>query len=124
MSASHDGGVHEPQQPQRSPGFVEGGFVKRGCIGAAVGGPCGAVSSVVTFLIIIFIGAQFDGSWWWALVGTGFIAIVGAGVGAIFGAAFLVAKPSFELSAIGGCLGGVLMGALPLWGAILPYSRW
>jgi hypothetical protein len=116
MSASDDGGVHEPQLPQRSPGFVEGGFVKRGCVGGVVGGPCGAVSSVVTFLIIVFVGAQFNGAWWWALVGTGFIAIVGAGVGAIFGAVSLAAKPTFELAVIGGGSWRGIDGRVPALG--------
>ena len=69
MSTSDDGGVHEPQQPQRSPAFVEGGFVKRACVGAAVGGLCGAMSSVVAFLISIFVAAKFiDPNFGWGLV--------------------------------------------------------
>ena len=125
MSTSDDGGVHEPQQPQRSPAFVEGGFVKRACVGAAVGGLCGAMSSVVAFLISIFVAAKFiDPNFGWGLVVLGGVPIVGAGVGAIFGAAFLAAKPNFELAAIGGCLGGVLTGAFPLILAMLPRSWW
>jgi hypothetical protein len=116
MSASDDGGVREAQQPPRSPGFVEGGFIKRGFVGAAVGGVCGAVCSLVTFVIVVFVGARFNPDFGWALVAIGGVPFVGAGVGAIFGAAFLAAKPSFELAGIGGCLGGILTGAFPLIG--------
>jgi len=107
--------THEPQQSQRSPDFVEGGFVKRGCVGAVVGGVCGAVSSLVTFAIIIVVAAQFDPKAWWGLVVIGLIPILGAGVGTIFGAAALVSKPSFKWAGIAGCIGGVLSPAvLPL----------
>jgi hypothetical protein len=118
MSAFDESGVHEPQQPQRSRALAEG--LKRGFAGAALGAVAGAVSSGVTFLISVFVGAQFDPNFWWALVGTAFILFVGAGVGAIFGAAFLAAtKLSFEWAGAAGCLGGVLTGTFPLWGAIL-----
>jgi hypothetical protein len=107
-----DGGVREPQPPQRSRGFVEGGFVKRGCVGAVVGGVCGAITSVVTFVVIIVVAAQFDPNAGWGLVIIGLIPFLGAGVGAIFGAAALVAKPSFGRTAIAGCIGGVLSPAV------------
>jgi hypothetical protein len=86
VSDSADSGVYVAQQPQRSPGFVEGGFIKRGCVGAAVGGPCGALCSAVTFLIT---GVLADVPLGLAMVATGIIALGGAGVGAIFGAALL-----------------------------------
>jgi hypothetical protein len=86
MSDSADSCVHEAQQPQRSPGFVEGGFVKRGCVEAAVGGPCGAVCSAVTILIS---GAPSNAPLELAMVATETIALGGAGVGVIFGAALL-----------------------------------
>jgi hypothetical protein len=80
MSTPHDGGVHETQQPQRSPGFVEGGFGKRGCLGAVVGGLCGAVSSLLTFPIALFVCAKVDPNFWWAVVGIVYAPIFGAGV--------------------------------------------
>jgi hypothetical protein len=78
---------------------------------------------LIVFLIAIYIGARFvDPNLGWALVMLGGVPVVGAGVGAVFGAAFLLAKPSFELAAIGGCLGGVLTGAFPLLVAMLQHS--
>jgi hypothetical protein len=118
MSTFDDGGVRKPQQPERAP--PSEGALANGCAGAILGGLCGAVSSVVTFVIVIyggcvfFAGARANPSFGWALVGIGLVPIVGAGVGAIFGAAFLGAKGSFGWGVIGGCLGGVLTGAFPL----------
>ncbi len=115
MSASDDGGVHEPQQPERTD--APEGKLARGCAGAVLGGLCGAVTSLVSFVIVVFVGYQFNPNFGWALVLIGGIPIAGTGVGAIFGAAFLAAKGSFGWGAIGGCLGGVL--SLLIW--LLPF---
>jgi hypothetical protein len=98
MSAADDGGVHEPQQPKRSPASerVPEGALARGCFGAILGGLCGAVSSLLTFPIVFFVCAQVNPNIWWAVIFIVYAPFVGAGVGAIFGAALLAAKGSFE----------------------------
>jgi hypothetical protein len=120
MSASHDGGVHEPQQPERSPP-PEGHILSR-VRGAIWGGLFGAGSSVVTFVSLIYGGVMLsahlrnDPGFGWLMVGIGLVPIVGAPVGAIFGAAFQGAyKGGVGWGVLGGCIGGVLTGAaLPL----------
>jgi hypothetical protein len=119
MSASNDGGVHEPQLPQRPPAS-EGDFARR-VRGAVLGGLFGAGSSVVTFMIVMYgclmLSADIrnDPSFGWLMVGIGLVPIVGAPVGAIFGGAFQGAyKGGVGWGVLGGCIGGVLTGALPL----------
>jgi hypothetical protein len=100
--------------PCAHPALWRGDSARGGVLEQPLVGCAGRSLSLVTFVVVVFVGAQFNPNFGWALVVIGGVPFVGAGVGAIFGAAFLAAKPSFELAAVGGCLGGILTGAFPL----------